>query len=228
MIVIATADEALATLWLQMLSQSNSDYVMYDIIIQDLRSLDICLKKVKFDVLIVDKTILGDNGVHEISNLHDIQPDLNIIVMTRESDQREEIASILFGAKAYCPYDIDKTTLLKVVNTVLANELWVDRKFVSRLLSEIEDIAKSQHTEAQALDAGLASLTPRETEIAKWIASGASNRKIAEQLNISERTVKAHLGVIFRKIKLHDRLQLALYVNRHQQIGAIWHNDDSN
>ncbi len=223
MILIATADEALAALWRQMLS---SEHVMYDLAIHDIRNLEICLKKVKFDVLILDLQILGNNGVHEISTIHGFQPELNIVIMAAELNQREEIAAILFGAKAYCTYDVDVTILPKVVNTVLANELWVDRKFVSRLLLEIEDIAKSQHTEAQELDAGLACLTVRETEIAKWVALGASNRKIAEQLSISERTVKAHLGVIFRKMKIHDRLQLALYINRHQQIGFIWHHED--
>lgn len=224
MIVIATEDEALASRWQQALHPKHE---IYDLILQDIRSLEICLKKVQFDILILDKKLLGTGGVHEISNLHELQPDLNIIVMTPDLDEREEIAIILFGAKAYCQYQTDLALLPKIIETVLSNELWVDRKFVTRLLSEIEDIAKAQHQEAKSLDAGLASLTPRETEIAKWVGMGASNRKIAEQLNISERTVKAHLGVIFRKMKVNDRLQLALYINRHQQIGAIWHHTDS-
>jgi len=223
MILIATANNKLAELWGQVLS---TEYALYDLTIQDIRNLEICLKKVQFDVLILDVQILGDNGVHEIANIHELQPDLNIVVMVGKLNQREEIAAILFGAKAYCTYDIDVTIFPKIISTVLANELWVDRKFVSRLLLEIEDIAKSQHAQAQELDAGLACLTVRETEIAKWVAQGACNRKIAEQLSISERTVKAHLGVIFRKMKIQDRLQLALYINRHQQIASIWHQED--
>ncbi|HRE31701.1 MAG TPA: helix-turn-helix transcriptional regulator, partial [Candidatus Berkiella sp.] len=113
--------------------------------------------------------------------------------------------------------------LPKVINTVMANELWVDRKFVTRLLLEIEDITHAKHQEAKHLDKGVAAMTPRECEIAGLVATGASNRKIAEQLSISERTVKAHLGVIFRKIGITDRLQLALYMNRYQQITSIWH-----
>ena len=67
MILIATADDVLATLWRQVLS---SEHVIYELAIQDIRSLDICLKKVQFDVLLLDKTILGGNGVHEISSIH--------------------------------------------------------------------------------------------------------------------------------------------------------------
>jgi DNA-binding NarL/FixJ family response regulator len=143
--------------------------------------------------------------------------------MTEFYDEREEISAILFGAKAYCSFAINLSLLPKVLNTVMANELWVDRKFVTRLLTEIEDITQAKHSEAQRLDKGIATLTPRETEIACLVATGASNRRIAELLSISERTVKAHLGVIFRKIGISDRLQLALYMNRHRQLSSIWH-----
>ncbi|MBI2791377.1 MAG: response regulator transcription factor [Gammaproteobacteria bacterium] len=143
--------------------------------------------------------------------------------MTKIPDQREEISAVLFGAKAYCSFDLNIELLPKVIKTVCMNELWVDRKFVTRLLIEIEDITQVKHAEAKRLDKGVAAMTPRESEIASLVATGASNRRIAEQLNISERTVKAHLGVIFRKIGITDRLQLALYMNRHQQLSAIWH-----
>ena len=58
----------------------------------------------------------------------------------------------------------------------------------------------------------LASLTPREGQIAELVASGASNKLIARQLDITDRTVKAHLSAIFQKLGVSDRLQLALYV----------------
>lgn len=223
MILIATDDGQRAHLWQQYVS---SEYAVYELVVTDKKTLEICLKKVPIEAVLLDKTILGENGVHELSDIQKIQPETRLILMTKMYDQREEVATILFGAKAYCEYDVNDLMLSRLLKTVLADELWVDRKFVSRLLEEIEDIAKAQHTEAQQLDKGLALLTPRETEIAKLVAGGASNRSIAEQLNISERTVKAHLGVIFRKINIDDRLQLALFINRHQQISSIWHQEN--
>lgn len=220
MILIAAIDKTLATVWHECLSKQ---YTLYELDVQDKRSLDLCLKKVDFDALIIDIRLLGPGGVHEIASLCEMQAGLHIIVMTPKPQPREEISAILFGAKAYCAFDIAPDMLLKVVKTVLAKELWVDRKFVSRLLKEIEDITQSRHKEARHLDEKIAALTPRELEIASFVAKGASNGKIAEQLNISERTVKAHLGGIFRKIDISDRLQLALYMNRHYQLSAIWH-----
>lgn len=220
MILIASSDPERAAAWHRALLSCGE---IYDVDVHDRRALDLCLKKANIDVLIVDLNLLGESGINEVSALRDLQPHLHIVVMTKHPNQREEISAVLFGAKAYCSFELNLELLPKVVKTVQANELWVDRKFVSRLLSEIEDITQVKHAEAQRLDKGISAMTPRETEIASLVAIGSSNRRIAEQLNISERTVKAHLGVIFRKIGITDRLQLALYMNRHQQLSAIWH-----
>lgn len=220
MILIASSDTEMAARWHELLSPL---YPLYEVDVHDRRSLDLCLKKVTIDVLVVDLQLLGESGVNEIASLREIQPQLNIVIMARVPDEREEISAIIFGAKAYCSFNIELTILPKVIKTVMENELWVDRKFVTRLLSEIEDITHAKHQEAKHLDKGIATMTPRECEIASLVATGSSNRKIAEQLSISERTVKAHLGVIFRKIGITDRLQLALYMNRHQQLSSIWH-----
>lgn len=222
MILIASPNLVQANAWRQVLSPFHR---LYEIDIEDRHSLELCLKKAAIDVLIVDLALLGDQGVTEIASLKDIVPELNVIVMTAHPDEREEISAILFGAKAYCDAEVDVKILPKVVKAVMANELWVDRKFVTRLLAEIDDITSVRRHETKSLDKGLAKLTPREIEIAEFVARGASNRKIAEALLISERTVKAHLGVIFRKLDVHDRLQLALFLNRHQQISAIWHSN---
>jgi DNA-binding NarL/FixJ family response regulator len=60
----------------------------------------------------------------------------------------------------------------------------------------------------------ISSLTPREREIVELVASGNCNKVIANKLNIADRTVKAHLSVIFQKLKVNDRLQLALLANK--------------
>lgn len=225
MILIAAIDSAKAGEWHTLLSPL---YSLYEIDIHDFRALELCLKKVKFDLILLDLAILGESGVHEISTLKDVQPQAHFVIMTKSPQSREEISAILFGARAYCSFDMKSELFLKMIKAVLANELWVDRNFVSRLLVEIEDITKIKHAEAKRLSKGVSSLTPRECEIAQLVATGASNRKIAEQLGISERTVKAHLGVIFRKIGITDRLQLALYMNRHQQLSSIWHGNKIN
>lgn len=219
MILIATSWTENAKKWREVLGSAHH---LYECDLHDLPSLEICLKKVKVDILLVDMNLLGENGVNEIFELHAMQQNMQIIAFYEKYDEKDEISAILYGAKAYLPKNYDAHKLEKVLDVIQDGELWVDRKFISRLLSEIEDIAKQRHQEAVHIEQGISGMTPREGEIARLVATGASNRSIAEKLAISERTVKAHLGVIFRKMGIKDRLQLALYMNRHQQISSIW------
>jgi len=73
-------------------------------------------------------------------------------------------------------------------------------------------LATGQKSAQQGND-WLRSLTEREVEVARLVAGGSSNREVAEQLAVTERTVKAHLTTIFEKLAIRDRLQLSLKVN---------------
>lgn len=219
MIVLATNNRTLAKKWENVLSYEEE---IYGSVVSNKNEIVRCLKRTQVEFLILDEALLEEKGLHEISDLVNIQPSMFVIVFAKETSRKNEVAAILFGAKAYCQYDLQDHLFAKVIDTIRAGEVWVDRKFLSCLLNEIEDLTKAQHNEAQDLDKILSVLTHREKEIARLVADGASNRKIAEQLGISERTVKAHLGVIFRKMNIEDRLQLALHINRHKQIASIW------
>lgn len=219
MLLIATQDTELAKLCSDELSAS---FILYEPFIKEFKNLEIVLKKNKIDILLLDKSILPLEGINYISELISHQKDLKIILWVKEYQAQEELSAVIFGAKAYCLKTTSVEILKKIILKVLESELWVDRKFVSRLLTSLEDLTQAKHKEAVNLDSGYDSLTPREKEIANLVATGYPNRKIANTLNISERTVKAHLGVIFRKLNITDRLQLALYVTKYHQVSGVW------
>lgn len=185
-------------------------------------ALYLFLKKEIIDVLLVDLDLLTDSGIQEISELRSLQPKMRIVILAKKINPKDEIGAVLFGAKAFCNHDTPPQTFIKIIKAVLKDEVWVDRLFVTRLLAEIEDISHLRKDSTENIDSAISKLTPRESQIANYIAGGESNKSISELLNISERTVKAHLGVIFRKMGLNDRLQLALYISRHQQLAKIW------
>ena len=85
--------------------------------------------------------------------------------------------------------------------------MWLGQSLLSRLLSQV-----SSHL-PQRSNAWQAELTPREIDVAQRAALGHSNALIAEDLGISERTVRAHLGAIFNKLNISDRLMLVLKVH---------------
>ena len=113
--------------------------------------------------------------------------------------------------------------------------VWVTRSLLQRLVKELRRYAPAQAAAdaltvpTQAKDAAglervpqekLVALTPRERDIVKLIASGASNKKVAEELDITERTVKGHLSNVFMKLGVHDRLKLVLFLNGGQEPGG--------
>lgn len=219
MILISTADTQLGELWQEALSQT---YDLYEKVANERRQLEVCLKKCDIELALIHLPILGSEGINDVTALHDLSPHTKLIILTPKHEDRAELSAVLFGARAYLQDDIEASLLQKVVAKAMEGEVWVDRKFVARLLKEIENIASTHHEEAMEIEKGIASMTPREEQIAELIATGASNRRIAEKLSISERTVKAHLGVIFKKIGIHDRLQLALYMNKYHQLSSLW------
>ena len=90
-------------------------------------------------------------------------------------------------------------------------EIWAGRTLVARLIEELGARVRTHpRTDSSARVGGL---TTREREIAGLVSGGASNKEIAARLGVTERTVKAHLTAIFRKIGVTDRLRLALYLN---------------
>lgn len=218
--ILVAGESALVEAWQQALAPF---FPLFTLVVNDSAALQACLKKETFRVLLLDFSLLGPLGIEEIATLKELQPQGHLVLMTSDPQPQEEIGAILFGAKAYCHVRMDPHLLPKVIKTVLNDELWVDRQFVSRLLQVITDITQARHQEVKQLDKRVALMTQREMEVACWVARGASNKKIADRLHICERTVKAHLGVIFRKMGLCDRLQLALYMNKHQQLSPLWH-----
>ncbi len=219
MLLIATQEGELAQFWSEALSP---EYTVYEPFVKEYKNLELVLKKNQIDVLLLDAHILPSEGINQLSELIACQNNIKIILLVDTHLPEEELSAIIFGAKAYCLKNTSIEILKKVIKKISEGELWVDRKFVTRLLGSLEELTKAKHKEAVYLDSGYDSLTPREKEIAHLVATGYPNRKIANALNISERTVKAHLGVIFRKLNISDRLQLALYITKFMQVGGIW------
>ena len=117
------------------------------------------------------------------------------------------------GAKGYCNNDVDPSLLMKAIEVVQKGEIWVGRKFVPHILEELTSLIRSQQKASSGKPrASLEGLTYREYQIAQSIGDGLSNKEVSIQFKITERTVKAHLNSIFRKLKITDRLRLALTV----------------
>lgn len=131
-----------------------------------------------------------------------------VVVLSNIPNDDEALAALGAGAQGYCNAYADPDVLKEVAEVTRRGGLWVGESLLSRLLSGLSQ----RLVERPADDASgpLARLTTREREIARRVTRGESNKEIARGLEIAERTVKAHLTVVFEKLGVRDRLQLAL------------------
>lgn len=130
-----------------------------------------------------------------------------LVVLSDIPNDDEGLAALDAGAVGYCNASAAVDVLVQVADVVRQGGLWVGPSLLNRLLRHTtQNQARPRQNWAQCL-------TPREAEIARAASRGQSNREIATELGITERTVKAHLTVVFDKLQLRDRLQLSLHVH---------------
>ena len=161
-------------------------------------------------VLLIDLGLRDLNGATGIADLLAFSPSTRIIAMGSQPNDDEGIAVLRAGARGYCNAHIDSRLLAKAVETVQLGEVWIGRRLIDRLVAMVGNPATVRADADFAFDLDL--LTTREQEIALHVGGGCSNKVIAQRLGITERTVKAHLGSVFGKLGVRDRLQLALLV----------------
>lgn len=135
-----------------------------------------------------------------------------VITISDIPTDRQGLLALGNGAAGYCNGHSAPEVLQQVAATVLGGGLWVGQWLLQKLLLGVAQAAAGKFAKP-AVSSWASGLTEREVEIARAVATGASNKEIAARFDITERTVKAHLGSIFDKLKLRDRLQLTLLVN---------------
>lgn len=165
-------------------------------------------------VLLLDFDFPGLGGVAGIAVLQKLSPTTRILVATQVFDADEELSLLRIGVMGCFRKDIDSVLLNRVVTVVREGGLWITRSLIPELIEEIRTRHGDRVRENPAgNNQHLQLLTPREQEVAALVSNGASNKQIARKLNISDRTVKAHLTTTFQKLGITDRLHLALFMN---------------
>jgi DNA-binding NarL/FixJ family response regulator len=179
----------------------------------DLRGLERCMAEYRPDVLLLDLYLPHMGEVAGLPAIQRLCPSTRIILFAGANDERQAICAIKAGAKGYCTKEIKPSHLRKAVQVVQKGEVWVGRKAICHLLEELTSRNENGANDSPPLEeVYLRHLTPREHQIALLVGSGSCNKEISGHLNISERTVKAHLTAIFHKLQITDRLRLGLFV----------------
>ena len=140
-----------------------------------------------------------------------------VVIMSDTPNDAEALAALSAQARGYCNSHAGPEVLVKVASVVTQGGLWIGEALMHRILA-VQHLIQLP-AEAARPD-WRAKLTAREAEVAELAADGTRYKEIARALNITERTVKAHMGAILVKLELRDRLQLALLIGERQHGGT--------
>lgn len=138
--------------------------------------------------------------------------DAKIVVLANMPNQAESVHALSLGAMGYCHAYTEPAVLKEIKAVISHGGLWLGQDILQRLIEVSTKLVGNQPDYVASL---LEKLTSREKEVAVEAAKGLSNKEIARVLNITERTVKAHLAKTFERLGAKDRLQLALMLNSH-------------
>ncbi len=168
------------------------------------------------NVVLIDISLPGLNGLEVARVIKRRQPQVNLIVLTVYEDDEQLLNAIKAGASAYSSKDIEPAALVRMIREVGRGKYLIDEHvfakphIATRVLHQFRELAAAE----DELGALFSPLTGREIEILDCIAQGLTNKEIADRLFISSQTVKNHVTAILRKLQVNDRTSAVIYAVR--------------
>jgi NarL family two-component system response regulator LiaR len=157
------------------------------------------------DVVLIDLVMPRLDGVSALRALRERLPAVRVIVLTSFLDDDKLLPALRAGAAGYLLKNAQPQELVRAVRVAHAGEALLDPVVAARL---VESLATSEAARP------LERLTPREREVLELIGRGFPNKRIAQRLDLSEKTVKTHVGHVLAKLGVTDRTQAAVFAMR--------------
>lgn len=159
------------------------------------------------DVLLLDINIPG-GGIEATREITRLCPYIKIIMLTASENEQHVSSALEAGARGYILKGIGAAELVRTIQAVMSGESYVTPALAARLLTMMKKPASNSD------DHDLPALTKREEQILDGVAEGKTNKEIARQLNISEKTVKHYMTNIMHKLQVRNRVEAALVVKK--------------
>jgi DNA-binding NarL/FixJ family response regulator len=152
------------------------------------------------DIILMDLRMPELDGVEAMIRIKQSNPEIKFIVFTTYSDDEYLFAAIKAGAKGYLLKDAPRDELFKAIRAVSRGESLIQPVFTTKVLDKLASELSRKST-------GMDALSDREIEVLDLMAKGVSNKDIADQLSITQSTVKTHVTSIFQKLNVTTRTE---------------------
>ncbi len=163
------------------------------------------------DVVLMDVRMPRVNGIEAARRIREILPSTKILMLTVSDEEDDLYEAIKAGANGYLLKEISVEEVASAIHAVMQGQSLISPSMASKLLNEFNSLARMA-AEREQLPAPV--LTARELEVLKLVARGMSNKDVADELYISENTVKNHVRNILEKLHLHSRMEAVMYAVR--------------
>lgn len=170
--------------------------------------LNLLNKKIHPDILLLDINMPKKNGIEVLEYIKQNKIPVKVLILTVHNEVEYLLKAVDIGIDGYLLKDSSYDELKEAIDVVISGNTYIQPSLLPALNESMEDYALDKEK--------IECLTKRELDVLRLISEGCSNKKIFDELTISERTVKNHISHIFRKIDVEDRTQAAVFAIRNK------------
>lgn len=173
-------------------------------------SLSSTLKAIKnhpeIDLILLDLNMPGSDNYYGLTSVIDKSANTPVIVVSASDNEESVNIAMHYGARGYIPKTFNSRKMAHVIMTVLDGGLFIPEKYIDKIGVNAPDLITSIEY--------VKGLTPKQLRVLRCLKEGKMNKQIAEELFVTEATVKAHISAIFKKFNVSSRTQVVLLVDK--------------
>lgn len=157
------------------------------------------------DLILLDLNLSGKDGFTALSELSEKYPALPVVILSASNQRSDMQRALDLGAMGYIPKETSSAIMLNALQIIMSGGIYVPSN-----MAQLNNISESDKLSTHF------NLTPRQTEVLALLVDGSSNKRIAQELSLTESTVKVHITSIFKAMNVTNRTQAAMAAERHQ------------